>query len=287
MATLLEYLLFPPKKLSLPSLHQRIAHKTILITGASYGIGAQTALLLAAPQVHLILVARSEDRLLELQTELQSRGGTVSVYSTDLTQTQQVQRLLAQLQALPQTIDIVISNAGHSILRSIHQAKTRFHDFERTMAVNYLGPVQLLLPLLDELEQNGGQIINISAVNVLLLPAPYWSAYQASKTAFDQWLRCVAPELRACGVQCSSVYFPLVRTRMIAPTKAYQKTPALAPQQAAIIIGQVILSRRTQYQPWWAFFAKLGTAFFRRPWEWGCQWWIQRQAQKQARKESR
>ncbi|MGH1334658.1 MAG: SDR family NAD(P)-dependent oxidoreductase [Aureispira sp.] len=284
MARLLEWFLFPPKRLSSAALHKKVAHKTILLTGASYGIGAQTAVLLAAPQVHLILVARSEAPLQALQKKLLAKGAQVDYYSTDLTIPEQVDQLLQQLQQLDQGLDIIISNAGHSILRSIHQAKERYHDFERTMAVNYLGPVRLLLPLLEGLENNGGHLINISAVNVLLLPAPYWSAYQASKTAFDQWLRCVAPELRACGVQCSSIYFPLVRTRMIAPTKAYQKVPALPPEQAAQIIGQVVLSRKAQFKPWWANFAQLGTAFFRVPWEWGCTQWIQYKTKKRSSK---
>lgn len=274
MPSLLEYLLFPPKQLSLPALHQKIAHKTILITGASFGIGAHTAQLLAAPHVHLILVARSSAPLQTLQQSLQQKGAQVSCFPTDLTQTEQVDQLLHQLQLLGKDLDLIINNAGHSILRSIHQAKDRYHDFERTMRVNYLGPVRLLLPLLEGLERQKGQLINSSAVNVLLLPAPYWSAYQASKTAFDQWLRAVAPELRAKGVQCSSIYFPLVRTRMIAPTQAYANTPALSPKQAALIIGQTILKRKAQYKPWWLVFAQLGTAFFRRPWEWGCTLWI-------------
>lgn len=278
MPTLLEYFLFPPKKIDLLALHQQLAHKTILITGASFGIGAHTAQLLAAPQVHLILVARSPAPLQALQQELQQKGAQVSYFPTDLTQPEQVDALLHQLQLLGKNLDIILNNAGHSILRSIHQAKDRYHDFERTMRVNYLGPVRLILPLLEGLEQQKGQLINSSAVNVLLLPAPYWSAYQASKTAFDQWLRAVAPELRAKGVQCSSIYFPLVRTRMIAPTKAYANTPALSPQQAALIIGQTILTRSPQYQPWWLVFAQLGTAFFRRPWEWGCTWWIKYQS---------
>jgi short-subunit dehydrogenase len=284
MPRLLEWFLFPPTSLSISALHQKIAHKTILITGASYGIGAATAHLLAAPNVHLILVARTQTRLQALQQELEHKGAMVDFYATDLTDAAQVEQLLHKLQ--PQKLDIIINNAGHSILRSIHQAKDRYHDFERTMAINYLGPVRLLLPLLQKLETQAGHLINVSALNVLLLPAPYWSAYQASKTAFDQWFRCVAPELRAKGVICSSIYFPLVRTRMIAPTQAYQNTPALAPEQAAAILGKIMLTQKTQYKPWWAIFAQLGSAFFRRPWEWGCTWWIRRRAAQSSSKET-
>ncbi len=274
MPTLVENILFPPKRLSIPALRRAVAHKTILITGASYGIGAATASLLAAPHVQLILVARSVDRLQILQQQLEAKGAQVFYYPTDLTRAAQIDRLLQQLQA--HSLDVIINNAGHSILRSIHASKTRFHDFERTMNINYLGPVRLLLPLLSSLEERAGQLINVSAANVLLLPAPYWAAYQASKTAFDQWFRAIAPELRARRVQCSTAYLPLVRTRMIAPTKAYQKVPAMAAEQAALVLGQLILHRRTHFQPWWLFFGRLGSTFFRGFWEWACAKWIKR-----------
>ena len=157
MPRLLEWLLFPPKRLSTARLQKKIAHQTILITGASYGIGAATATLLAAPNVHLLLVARSVAPLQDLQKKLTAQGAQVDYYPTDLTQPDQVDQLVAQLQQLHKGLDLIINNAGHSILRSIHQAKERYHYFERTMAVNYLGPVRLLLPLLEGLEQQGGQ----------------------------------------------------------------------------------------------------------------------------------
>lgn len=134
-----------------------------------------------------------------------------------------------------------------------------------------MGPVQLILALTPILVARQGHIINISAINVLLLPAPQWAAYQASKTAFDQWFRCAAPELNAQGVRTTSIYLPLVRTRMIAPTKAYQNMPALSPDQVAKLICKAVIARPRTIAPWWLVIGQLASVLLRWPGEmiWG------------------
>jgi short-subunit dehydrogenase len=141
----------------------------------------------------------------------------------------------------------------------------RHHDIQRTIDLNFLGPSRLVLGLIPTLVNSGGHVINISALNVLLTPAPRWAAYQASKTAFDQWMRSVAPELRAKGVKTTTIYLPLVRTRMIEPTKAYDKAPALSPEDAASLICRAIVSQRRMYGPWWLLPAQLGSILLRTP----------------------
>jgi NAD(P)-dependent dehydrogenase (short-subunit alcohol dehydrogenase family) len=172
------------------------------------------------------LVARTAEKLQELQQRVTAKGGRADIFPCDLTDRDAVAALLAQLQQEPGGIDIFVNNAGKSIRRSIFDSLDRFHDFTRTMNLNYFGPVQLLLGLIPGLVARQGQVINISAINVLLAPMPLWAAYQASKSAFDQWLRTVAPELNARGVATTTIYLPLVRTRMIEPTAAYKKMPA-------------------------------------------------------------
>lgn len=273
--SLLSIFLFPPKRICQTHLGQALKGKTILLTGASYGIGAATARLLAAPGVRLLLIARTEARLSVLATELKAKGADVVYHALDLTDGSAVDALTAHLQH-SECLDVVISNAGHSILRSVYAATERFHDYERTMAINYFAPVRLLLPLLPMLTRRGGQLINVSAVNVLLLPAPYWSAYQASKVALDHWWRSVGIELRAQGVQCSTAYLPLVRTRMIEPTAAYQKVPAMAAKQAAIVLVELLLKRRRQFKPWWLSAVQLAGGLFRPLWEWGLPYLLSR-----------
>lgn len=253
----LEHLLFPIKRINEKKLHQASLQKTILITGASFGIGEACTRLLATGEVHLILVARTASKLAALKDSLEDQKAKISIYPTDLTKEEAVENLLNSIKKLPNGLDILISNAGHSIKRPIQKSLERAHDFERTMAINYFAPVRLFLGLMPLLEERKGQMINISAINVLLLPAPHWAAYQASKTAFDQWFRSVAIEMEAYGVRATSLYLPLVRTRMIAPTKAYQKVPAMSPEQVAILIGKSIYRPKRKWMPWWSFFCSI------------------------------
>jgi len=263
----MKLLFFPFLGYNWSKLQKQLAGKTVLITGASYGIGECLAERLAETQAHLLLVARTEERLLEVKRRVKARGGRADVYPCDLRDVDRVNALLEELNRLPDGVDVLVNNAGHSIRRSIFDSLDRLHDFTRTMDVNYVGPVQLLLSLIPGLVARQGHVISVSAVNVLLAPMPKWAAYQASKTAFDQWFRCVAPELNARGVRTTTIYLPLVRTRMIEPTQAYNKMPAMLPDQVAQLICKALLSRKSTYAPWWLGWGQLGSVLFRRPWE--------------------
>jgi short-subunit dehydrogenase len=250
-------------------LKQRLAGKTVLITGASYGIGECLALALASaePRVHLLLVARSTEKLIAVKETIELRGSCADIFPCDLTNVAEVDVLIERLHQLPNGIDIFINNAGKSIRRSIFDSLDRLHDFTRTMNLNYFGPVQLLLPLIPMLVARKGHIINISAVNVLTIPAPKWAAYQASKTAFDQWFRSVGAELNGCGVGTTSIYLPLVKTRAIAPTKAYQHMPAMLTDEVAKLVCMAINSRKRTYAPWWLIWGQLASILLRSPLE--------------------
>jgi short-subunit dehydrogenase len=260
-------LFFPFLWFSRAKLRQRLAGKTVLITGASYGIGECLAESLAETKARLLLVARTAEKLTELKRRVEVRGGRADVFPCDLTSVAEVQTLLQQLHQLPDGIDVFVNNAGKSIRRSIFDSLDRLHDFTRTMNLNYFGPVQLMLSLIPTLVARRGHVINVSAVNVLLAPAPKWAAYQASKTAFDQWFRSVGPELNARGVSTTSIYLPLVRTRMIEPTEAYTNMPAMRPEQVAQLICRAINARRRAYAPWWLLPGQLASVLFRWPWE--------------------
>ncbi len=262
-----ERILFPDTHINIDALRKKVEGKTILITGASYGIGEQLAYLLAPTGAMQILVARTQDKLEDVCTQITELGGTATYYAVDLTKEDELDRLIASLHLLPHGIDIVVSNAGKSIHRYLYASMDRYHDFTRTMSLNYLAPVKLLLALLPRLEENHGQLINISAINVLLAPAPGWAAYQASKVAFDNWFRCIGPELVLNGMKATTIYLPLVKTRMIEPTKAYNNMPAMHPAHVARIIAKTMYTRKTRYRPWWLFIAQFSSLIFRYPWE--------------------
>jgi NAD(P)-dependent dehydrogenase (short-subunit alcohol dehydrogenase family) len=257
----LERLLFPMVRLDEARLRQRLAGRTILVTGASFGIGEGVARIAAAHGARVLLVARTADRLEALAGEIRAAGGEALAFPADLTDPAAVAALAPLVDA--QRPDVLVSNAGKSIRRPLFESLDRFHDISRTIGVNYLGPAQLALALIPGLVERGGQIVSISAANVLLPPAPRWAAYQASKAAFDQWLRSASPELRARGVAVTRIYLPLVRTRMIAPTEIYREVPAMAPEQASRLVLRTILTRQRRWTPWWLPPAAAGAATFR------------------------
>ncbi|AQQ51811.1 SDR family NAD(P)-dependent oxidoreductase [Planococcus lenghuensis] len=262
--SLLEKILFLPAALNTNRLQKSLCNKTILITGASSGIGKSIAYRLSETGAHLILVARREHLLQAIRKDLEKSNVEVSIVQADLRKPDELQRLLTFIHQLPNGLDIVVSNAGLSIRRPIRQSLDRVHDFTRTMAINYEAPVQLLLSVIPLLAKKQGHIVNISTINALLLPVPYWTAYQASKTAFDVWLRSAEAELRMMGITVTSVYLPLVRTPMILPTAAYRKMPAMDPDHTAVIVCRSMYTKKRVYRPWWLIYGQVASVLFRR-----------------------
>ncbi|HHY27467.1 MAG TPA: SDR family NAD(P)-dependent oxidoreductase [Desulfitobacterium dehalogenans] len=265
--SLWEAFLFPPIHINKRRLEAKLKGKTILITGASSGIGEELAYQLGEIDCHLILVARTEEKLIRVKQEIEQKEAKVSIFRADLRDPEKVMELLKFIHQLPDGLDLFVSNAGLSIKRSINDSLDRYHDFTRTMAINYFAPVQLLLSLIPLLEKNKGHIINLSTINVLLLPVPHWAAYQASKSAFDTWFRAAASELNAMGIATSSVYLPLVKTPMILPTKEYQNLPAMSPEYVGKIIGKLIYTQRQKHRPWWLLPGQFASIIFRGVWE--------------------
>jgi NAD(P)-dependent dehydrogenase (short-subunit alcohol dehydrogenase family) len=244
---------------SAAKLRAAVAGKVVLVTGASHGIGRRTAIRLAQAGATVLLVARSGDVLEKLAQQLRDDGGSAFAYAADLRDADEAVPALAR-QILEQhgPPDVIVNNAGKSIRRAIDRSYERFHDFTRTADLNYLGPVRLLLELLPPMRARGsGHVVNVSTVGVLLPPAPRWSAYQASKTAFDVWLRSAAAEMRADGVTTTSLYMALVHTRMSAPTGDFKLVPGLSAEQAAGLVCHAIVDRPPAIAPWWATGAAL------------------------------
>ncbi|OMC54956.1 epimerase [Mycobacterium sp. IS-2888] len=267
-----------PARISDPDkLRAAVCGKTVMVTGASYGIGEATARRLAAAGATVLVVARSAERLDDLAASINAGGGKAVAYPTDLTDEAAVSALTKQVTEDYGALDIVVSNAGKSLRRSLHHQYDRPHDFQRTIDINYLGPIWLLLGLLPAMRENGaGHIVNVSSVAARVVPGPQWGAYQASKGAFDRWLRSVAPELHADGVDVTSVYFALVRTRMIAPTPLLGRLPGLSPDEAADAIAKTIIERPRSNEPPWLWPAELASVLLAGPAERAARLWHRR-----------
>ena len=244
----------PPRVSNPDRLRAVVSGKTVLVTGASYGLGEATARKLAAAGATVLLIARSADRLKTLAASINAGDGRAAAYPADLTDESAITALAKRLTENHGPMDVVVSNAGKSIRRSLHLQYDRPQDFERTIGVNYLGPVRLLLGLLPAMRRRGsGHIVSISTIGVRTPPAPRWGTYLASKSAFDVWLRSVAPELRADGVHVTSVYMTLMHTAMSAPTPILRRLPGLSAEQAADIVAKAIIDRPRTVQPLWVW----------------------------------
>ncbi|MGZ0145507.1 SDR family NAD(P)-dependent oxidoreductase [Kribbella sp. WER1] len=224
--------------------------KVVLVTGSSYGIGEATARRLAVAGATVLLVARTEEQLQVVADEIRSGGGSAYVYPANLADPAAVEELVRTVLAAHERVDVLVNNAGKSIRRSIADTYQRFHDIERTNAVNYLGPAKLVLELLPSMrERRSGHIVNVSTAGVRTPPMARWSAYLASKSAFDVWLRCVAQEVRGDGVTTSTVYMGLVHTRMSEPTPLLNRMPGLSPEQAADQVCTAVADRPHNITP--------------------------------------
>jgi len=212
------------------TLKGKVQGKVVLVTGGSSGIGLAAAHKIAQAGAITVIVGRDQDKLDAAKQEIVAalgenpNRGEVVTLSADLA-----------------SVDVLINNAGRSIRRGIESSYDRFHDFERTMQLNYFGCLRTTMGLLPQMAaKRSGHVVNISSIGVLT-NAPRFSAYVASKAALDAWTRCAASEFIDVGVTFTTINMPLVRTPMIAPTKIYENIPTLSPDEAADLIVQAIV----------------------------------------------
>lgn len=225
------------------TLRGRVGGKVVLITGGSAGIGKSAALKIAAAGAKTIIVARGEEELFATRDEIKAAGGDCHAYTCDLADLASCDALVAKVTAEHGGVDVLVNNAGRSIRRSIELSYDRFHDFERTMQLNYFGSLRLIMGLLPGMtERRRGHIVNISSIGVLA-NSPRFSAYVASKAALDAFSRCAQGELSGKGIVFTTINMPLVKTAMIAPTKMYDSVPTLSPDEAGDLIVQALIER--------------------------------------------
>jgi NAD(P)-dependent dehydrogenase (short-subunit alcohol dehydrogenase family) len=225
------------------SLRGTVAGKVVLITGGSSGIGLAAAHTFAEAGAITVICGRDQDKLDEACKEAKAKGYQFIAYPADIADMADCDRFVQLLIANHGGVDFLINNAGRSIRRAIEGSYDRFHDFERTMQLNYFGCLRVTMGLLPGMvARRKGHVVNISSIGVLT-NAPRFSAYVASKAALDAWTRCASSEFADQGITFTTINMPLVRTPMIAPTKIYQNVPTLAPEEAADMIAQACIDK--------------------------------------------
>ena len=228
------------------SFEHAVNGKTVVITGASSGIGRAAAFKIARAGGIPILVARSLDKLEETKAQIEADGGTAYVYSADLSDMDSIDDLVARMLNDHVAIDVLVNNAGRSIRRSLALSLDRFHDYERTMQLNYFGAIKLVMGLLPHMQERGsGHVVNVSSIGAQTNP-PRFSAYVASKAALDAFTRVVSSEVIGQGITFTTIHMPLVRTPMIAPTKMYDSFPTITPDEAGDLVCEAIRAKPKQ-----------------------------------------
>jgi NAD(P)-dependent dehydrogenase (short-subunit alcohol dehydrogenase family) len=216
---------------------------TVVITGASTGIGRAAALKIAAAGGVPLLVARTREKLEEVKAEIETRGGTAYVYPCDLSDLEAIDACVELMLSEHAAIDMLVNNAGRSIRRSVALSGDRFHDYQRTMQLNYFGAIKMIMALLPHMRSRKfGHIVNVSSIGAQTNP-PRFSAYVASKAALDAWTRVVSSEVIGDKISFTTIHMPLVRTAMIAPTKMYDAFPTITPEEAGDLVCEAIRSK--------------------------------------------
>ncbi|MFZ9310196.1 MAG: SDR family oxidoreductase [Arenimonas sp.] len=249
------------------SLRGKDEGKVVLITGGSSGIGKAAALKIAEAGAKVVIAARGEEELEATRKEICDAGHTCYAFKADLADLDSCDSLIEQVCKQHGGVDILINNAGRSIRRSIELSFDRFHDFERTMQLNYFGSLRLIMQSLPGMiAKRRGHIINISSIGVLA-SSPRFSAYVASKAALDAFSHCAQGELSGKGISFTTINMPLVKTPMIAPTKMYDSVPTLSPEEAADLIVKAIIDKPSRVATRLGVFAGVVHAVFPKAYE--------------------
>ena len=233
----------PVARLAGSPLPSPIAGRVVMVTGASAGVGEASAKAIAARGATVLCVARRQGELDRVVAEITSAGGSAYGYVCDLTDAAATEALVERVLRDHDAVDMLVNNAGRSIRRSLEFSYDRMHDFERTMAINYFGPVRLILGLLPRMrEQKFGHVVNIVTWGVQM-KAPKFTAYIASKTALDSFARIAGRETWYDNVTFTNLRLDLVRTDMIVATDAYRRAPAKSPERAAALVVRALEDR--------------------------------------------
>ncbi|TDU28028.1 short-subunit dehydrogenase [Panacagrimonas perspica] len=228
---------------------QNIAGRTIVVTGASSGIGESAALQLAARGARVCLVARRTEELDRVRNAIRDVGGEAWSYAADLSVDGEVDACAAMILSDHPEVDVLVNNAGRSIRRAVKDSFDRFHDYQRVMQLNYFAAIRLTQKFLPGmLARRRGHIVNVSSLSVQFA-TPRFAAYVASKSALEGFSRCLAMEMVGKGVAVTVISYPLVKTAMTAPTEIYRYVPQMKVQQAGGWIVQAVEKRSPRIGP--------------------------------------
>ena len=212
-----------------------LSGRVALVTGGGRGIGKAISLFLAEAGADIAVNYRSDaDAAEETAAEIRAMGRRARTYAAAVEDFDQDAAMAEAVVRDFGGVDILVNNAGRSIRRPLAESLDRWHDVERTMSLNYCSPLRLIRGLAPGMiERRDGHIINVATWGVLSEASPLFGVYNASKAALSAVSRVIETEWARNGVHSTTLYYPLVATPMIAPTKEYTGMPALSSREAA------------------------------------------------------
>lgn len=219
------------------------AGQVVVITGSSSGIGAAAARRLAARGATVCLLARREAELEAVAAAIRADGGDAHAHPVDLTDEASTRAAVDRILADHGRVDVLVSNAARSIRRPIVDSLDRLHDHERVMAINYFAAVRLIHFVLPSMLATGRGHVVVSSTLSTQVPIPLFSAYLASKSALESYVRSLSAELGHRGITTSTVHFPMVRTEMSGGTEIYRAMSMMSPDEAGRWIERAVVSR--------------------------------------------
>jgi short-subunit dehydrogenase len=230
-------------------------NKTIVITGASEGIGAQLALELAQPGVKLVLAARRQEALEKIAQSCIAKGARAAVVPTDVSSEAQCRALIVRTIEEFGSLDVLVNNAGVSMHAKFEEI-TDLSTFERVMQLNFYGPMWLTHAALPELRRARGLIVGVSSL-AGKTGVPGRTVYCASKFALSGFYEALRIELADSGVDITMVFPGVVDTEIRrnglnaagqrAGVSGLKEQGAMSVEQCAREIVQAMQSRQREH----------------------------------------
>lgn len=224
--------------------------QTVIVTGATSGIGRETALAFARAGANIVAAGRRDERLKELVGEIEARGGQALAVRTDVAEQAQVEALIEKAAKRFDQIDILVNNAGVGIAAPF--AEQSIEDFRRVMEVNFWGAVyacKAAVPLMRA-QRGGGLIVNVSSI-MGKRGVPFETAYCASKFALAGFSEALRTEVMSAGIDVTTVFPGAVESEIwdSASNQTGMAMPNAFPKFPATELARILVQNTRLPQP--------------------------------------
>ena len=229
---------------------RKLRGTTVIVTGATSGIGRDTALQFAKAGARVVVAGRRNERLKSLVTEIESKGGQALAVTTDVAEQKQVEKLVARTLEHFGAIDTLVNNAGVGVAARFDELS--LEDFRRVMEINFWGAVyacKAVMPVMKR-QKSGGVIINVSSI-LGKRGVPFESAYCASKFALSGFSEALRTEVMVDKIDVTTIFPGAIETEIFETSVNHTglEMPAIVPKFPAQELARIIVQNARFPQP--------------------------------------